>query len=215
MAEIKEVQIPINFENGFNIAGNNFSARNIVEACILAPLTAIILLMIIGPLDVSLNFKITLIFTAIILVGGGALMGLNNDPLSTFLINTIRSNLKKRVAYYNPRIKFEAKSALEDEELTKEKEQQYKSVFDKYKEQMFNTQPTIDPKDVEIDLTNVFFEDDIGIIDKPIEEMTKRERRQYEKAQKKSTQQETKGGFKLSEIFKKKQKERKAAYSKR
>ena len=80
---------------------------------------------------------------------------------------------------------------------------------------MFNTQPTIDPKDVEIDLTNVFFEDDIGIIDKPIEEMTKRERRQYEKAQKKSTQQETKGGFKLSEIFKKKPKERKAAYSKR
>ena len=61
MAEIKEVQIPINFENGFNIAGNNFSARNIIEACILAPLTAIILLMIIGPLDVSLNFKITFI----------------------------------------------------------------------------------------------------------------------------------------------------------
>ena len=181
MAELREVQIPINFENGLNVSGNNFSARNIIEACILAPLVAIILLMIVAPLDIPLNLKITLIFTAIILVGGGALMGINNDPLSTFLINTIRSNLKKRAAYYNPRIKFEAKSALEDEELTKEKEQQYKSIFDKYKEQMFNTQPIIDPKDIEIDLTNVFFEDDIGIIDKPIEEMTKRERRQYEK----------------------------------
>ena len=215
MAKIREVQIPINFENGVNAFGYNFSSRNIIEASILAPLVAIILGSVILPLDLDLNFKITTIFTAVILVGGMALMGINNDPLSTFLINTIRSNLRKRITYYNPRIKFEAKSAIEDEELTKEKEQQYKSVFDKYKEQMFNTQSVVDPMKVELDLSNVIFEDDVGIIDKPVEEMSKRERRQYEKAKKKSEQTEKKGGLKLSELFKKQQKEKRAAHSNR
>ena len=102
---------------------------------------------------------------------------------------------------------------------TTPQEQQYKSIYQKYRDKFGASMQTKEMEQENIDFANVVFEDDIGIVDKPIEEMTARERKQFEKAQKlakkKEKQAERKRGFKLNEIFKKKPKEHHAAKSRR
>lgn len=75
--------IPTNFEDSGKLAGL-FGIRNVVEAGILSlPLAYLIFKL----LPMSLTWKIIISAVFVIPVGGFALMGINDDPLSVFAKN--------------------------------------------------------------------------------------------------------------------------------
>ncbi len=75
--------IPSNFEDSGKLAGL-FGIRNVVEAGILSlPLAYLIFKL----LPMSLTWKIIISAVFVIPVGGFALMGINDDPLSVFAKN--------------------------------------------------------------------------------------------------------------------------------
>ena len=75
--------IPSNFEDSGKLAGL-FGIRNVVEAGILSlPLAYLIFKL----LPMSLTWKIIISAVFVIPVGGVALMGINDDPLSVFAKN--------------------------------------------------------------------------------------------------------------------------------
>ena len=75
--------IPSNFEDSGKLAGL-FGIRNVVEAGILSlPLAYLIFKL----LPMSLTWKIIISAVFVIPVGGFALMGVNDDPLSVFAKN--------------------------------------------------------------------------------------------------------------------------------
>ena len=75
--------IPSNFEDSGKLAGL-FGIRNVVEAGILSLPVAYLIFKL---LPMSLTWKIIISAVFVIPVGGFALMGINDDPLSVFAKN--------------------------------------------------------------------------------------------------------------------------------
>ena len=75
-----EYYIPANFEDSGKLLGI-FAIRNVIEAAIASlPITYLIFAFV----PLSLTWKIILAATFIIPIGGFALIGINDDPLSVF-----------------------------------------------------------------------------------------------------------------------------------
>ena len=185
-------QIPDNFGSGINIAGMHFGVVFLAEGIILAVLAlagVFIILKLSGMTDIGQMLGISLVFAGIFLVIG--IKGINDEPITTFVRNLAAFNKGRRTAYYNPRIKLEAKP-VKAENIKENKDaiprEKIMAAFNKYKE-------ALDKKQAEkakafeeanaFDESNMFFEDDIGIIKKPSQYMSREEADSYEKKKKK------------------------------
>ena len=80
---MNEFYIPANFEEGGKIMGV-FGVRNIIEAGIIS-LPIIYLVFLLLPLGLTWKIIVSAIF--VIPIGGFALIGINDDPLSLFVKN--------------------------------------------------------------------------------------------------------------------------------
>lgn len=184
--EVRETHyIPENYSTGINFAGMNFKVRNFIEGIIMALICGLIsafVLYQITFLDFGTRIGLVISFALMGLVLGIA--GINDEALSVFISNKLSFDKRKRTAFYNPRIKDETIPYIYEyqsnrESLPKEKiiafYRNYKaSIEKKEQEKMLEFQKTNT-----FDETSMFFEDDEGIVAKPIDYMNPSEYRKY------------------------------------
>lgn len=200
--ELKVVYIPKNFESGVNILGNTYSNARVIEAGIMAiiPIIIVFIIMPFAGVEMATTTKLTIVVT----ISGGlgllGISGINGDSCLGFIKTLLTYVKNKRIAYYNPRIKKEAVSFInqtnEIDVLPRDKVialyKKYKETFDeKERENIVKQQEKVK----ELGL-GIYFEDDIGVLDKPIEFMSKKEYKEYIKEQKKEAKK-NKGIIKL------------------
>ena len=177
--------IPENYSTGINFAGMNFRVRNFIEGIILAlicALLAVLILYRIPFIDIGTKIGLVISFGLMGLVLG--IVGINDEALSVFVRNKLDFDRRKRTAFYNPRIKEESIPYIYEyqnsrDSLPGEKiiafYRAYKSALEKKEqERMLEFQRTNT-----FDETSMFFEDDEGIVAKPIEYMNSKEYRRY------------------------------------
>ena len=180
-------RIPDNFENGINFAGFNFKPIFLIEGIVLGIIFFVLAIAIMFACGIrhinSSTIGICLVPCVLAIILG--IKGINDEPLTTFFKNLRYFNSNKRTTYYNPRIKTEIKSIgydLSNSGAYILPRDRIIALFTKYKK-------ALDEKNIrrleEEKETNAFvkermyFEDDIGVIDKPVEYMSKQEYKQY------------------------------------
>ena len=192
--EYQVKRIPDNFGNGINIAGFHFEVIFLIEGVVLAITTTLLSLVImtsIGMTDIGQMLGFALVFACVSLVIG--IRGVNDEPLTTFLSNVSKFNKNRRTAYYNPRIKKEAKPVTQ-KQLEENKDaiprekiiaffNKYKSVLDKKQQEKAKLLEDANSFDAQ----NMYFEDDIGIIKRPNQYMSKEEAEKYDKKKEKAS----------------------------
>lgn len=96
-----EYYIPANFEDSGKLLGI-FAIRNVIEAAILSlPIAYIVFAFV----PLSLTWKIILAAVLIIPIGGFALIGINDDPLSVFVRSVRRWAKNRKIIEYRGEIK--------------------------------------------------------------------------------------------------------------
>ncbi len=182
-------RIPENFGNGVDIAGLHFQTRFLIEGVVLAVITlaaSFATLKFIGLTDIKQLIGICLVFVFIALILG--IKGINDEPITKFISNAIAFRKKRRTAYYNPRIKFEARSVINEDKTAEDKDaiprEKILALFNKYKA-AYDKKQQEKAKAFEernaFDEHNMFFEDDVGVIKKPSSYMSREEAEKYKK----------------------------------
>lgn len=98
---MNEFFIPTNFEDSGKLAGL-FNIRNVVEAGVLSlPFIYIVFKFV----PVGLTWKIIIAAVFAIPVGGFALIGINDEPLTVFARNWWQWHRKKKILEYRGEIK--------------------------------------------------------------------------------------------------------------
>lgn len=98
---MNEFFIPTNFEDSGKLAGL-FNIRNVVEAGVLSlPFIYIVFKFV----PVGLTWKIIIAAVFAIPVGGFALIGINDDPLTVFVRNWWQWHRNKKILEYRGEIK--------------------------------------------------------------------------------------------------------------
>lgn len=183
--------IPENYTIGINIAGMHFSTRKFFEGIGLGIILAILSFFTIRQaqfIDSGTMIGFVISFGLMGLVLG--IIGINDEPVSIFLSNWFRYRRKRRSAFYNPHIKTRDEDIKvpyvyiyedEKESLPKEKLnaflRKYKSELEKKEMQkMVEFQKTNT-----YDETTMFFKDDEGYFEKPVEYMNESEYKKYQK----------------------------------
>ncbi len=156
-----------------------------------------------------------------VIFGYLGLNGINGYSLTQFLKSFCYFSSHRRICYYNPRIKTEACPAVMQKEaeqlLPREK---LERIWKKYQGAAAekNRENAVKAQDEYIsDRTGLYFSDDIGIVDKPLEYMTRKEYRQYVRELKKKERSERRA-IRLAKKQKRKEEKRKrekAAVSKK
>ena len=96
-----EYYIPANFEDSGKLLGI-FAIRNVIEAAIVSlPIAYLVFTSV----PLSLTWKIILAATFIIPIGGFALIGINDDPLSVFARSVWRWLRNRKIIEYGGEIK--------------------------------------------------------------------------------------------------------------
>lgn len=192
----KVIFIPNNYKAGLNVLGFEIKIFTVVQAVALAAIPFIFTYLII-PQFYNLNvynkyiFGITMFFAA----GLGYLgfVGIGGMTLGEFVVNFVNFKKRQRVAYYNPRVKREILSIFAEEEVREElPRDKIIAMYSQYKEKMdAKNRETMAKSIEEINNVedNVFFEDDFGFVSKPLEYMTQKEYKQYQKQQAKAAKQ--------------------------
>ena len=98
---MNEYYIPANFEESGKLMGV-FGIRNVIEAGIVS-LPFIYLVFMFVPL--GLTWKIILSAVFVIPVGGFALIGINDDPLSVFAQNIWTWLIRRKILEYRGEVK--------------------------------------------------------------------------------------------------------------
>ena len=206
--------IPENYSTGINLIGMNFKFRNVIEGGILAVFFGIIGFIIFSKmtfLDVGTRIGLVVSVAAIGLVLG--VVGLNDEPLSVYVANWIKWRKNRRSAFYNPHIKGESIPYIyeyqsEMESLPRERimafYRKYKSDLEKKeREKMLEFQKTNT-----FDETSMFFEDDEGYLEKPVEYMNPSEYKAYQKMLRKKEKQRRKEEKRQQRLARKEEKRR-------
>ncbi|GEM_PF-3313273 len=115
MDEEKQTEciIPQNYKGITNFLSLTFKTRNLVEGVIIG----LILAVIAGSITVyyEYGFTVNVITITIITFGLGALLGVhgcNGESFSEFIVHFLKYLRNRRVTYYNPRVKTEAKPLI-------------------------------------------------------------------------------------------------------
>lgn len=182
--------IPANYHNQFHFMSRPYEYKFVIQTAVLAVLATFLMWFgLIGIMNTVTTLSVIIFVDALIIMF--SMNGIQGDTFIGFLTKVIRYRKRRRVAYYNPRVKKEADPSLnmEHELLPREKlmnlYEAYKKTFDE-KHQKSAEAAVSD----ELDQDTLFFQDDIGVVDKPYEYMTRKERRSYEKKQKKMKEKE-------------------------
>lgn len=194
----REFYIPPNFKTGINILGKTFSVTSLTEGLVLALLPIVIVFYILPQAGVEVSWKTgsTIVTFASVILGYIGIKGINGYSLTQFIKSILRYRKNKRICYYNPRIKTEASpyntANVAEQMLPKEKlEQFYKAAKKKYdaKQRKIAVE---EQKDILTDRRNMFFIDDAGVVDTPVEYMDNKEYKEYKKKLKKEERQRKK-----------------------
>jgi hypothetical protein len=160
---IRQFYIPSNYSGGVNIGGMNLEIRNIIEAVIIGGILGFVTWYVAGVFTqvFTTRLGITLVPLAMGVVAG--LHGYKGEPISSFLKHMADFNKTKRICYYNKRPKFEAKPLdLQQEQVDSEifLRKQGQELIQKFKSNKASFNEGDTPE-------NLFFEDDVGIVDTP------------------------------------------------
>lgn len=174
--------IPNNIDVGINILGFNLKARFLAEGIILGVILSAITYFMIQETAVQVGTKIgTAIAVGVIGLFVG-IRGLNDEPVTEFIYHAIKFSSKQRTAFYNPRVRHEAKPYIQ--EIQNSKREKLMNIYSQYKEktEKSNQEKSYSYQNDNIfDSSNMYFEDDIGVIDKPVEYMSSKEKKIFKK----------------------------------
>ncbi len=174
--------VPQNTEYDLNILNYTFTYRSLIEGGVLALLSGAIMLAILTIVKLKLTYSFALVVFVALLGFALGVIGINGDSISNYLLNALKFARRRRVAYYNPRVKKEIKFFADTKEddyvVPRERlEALYRSFISKK-----------DVEEAQINLTNedfdsslMYFEDDIDAVGKPEEMLSKKERKKIEK----------------------------------
>ena len=206
--------IPENYSTGINLIGMNFHFRNVIEGGVLAIVFGALGYLVFSQMnfiDVGTRIGLIISVAAIGLVLG--VIGLNDEPLSDYMANRLRWRKNRRSAFYNPHIKGESIPYIYEYEsemqaLPREKimafYRKYKEELEKKeRERMLEFQKTNT-----FDETSMFFEDDEGYLEKPVEYMNPSEYKAYQKMLKKRERQRKKEEKRQLKLARKEEKRR-------
>ncbi len=110
--------IPPNFEVGANLFGISSDVPRLLQGVVLAiiPFLIIMPLSILRRVSTSTKLGISIVIAVALFSLG--FFGINGDPFFTWIRKIMLFSSKKRMAYYNPRVKVE-----KTEEMTKSREE--------------------------------------------------------------------------------------------
>ena len=197
----RTVFIPNNYKAGISIFGFKINLRYAIEGGVLACIPLIIGIVIV-PKTLGLSFSEILptTFFFVLLFGALGIYGIDNSPVSVFITDFINAKKNKRETYYNPRVKNEVMSIFsnvrpkDEQMLPREK---ILEIINKYQKQMDNAnQKELESESIYNKKEKIYFEDDIGIVNKPYEYMSEKEikmlKKQEEKIRKENERNEKK-----------------------
>ena len=169
--------IPPNFKEGVSILGYMVRIPYVLQA---VPITAVIIGLILllgGELSVVMKLVIGLVTCGPVLVL--AMSGIGGTSIYGYIGMVLRSKRREKVFFYNPRVKTEIKPLDDDpgsvEMLPREKILLYMEKRRAGKERKAGYD--------RMEVGEMYFEDDIGLADKPYSYMTPKERRAYDREQ--------------------------------
>ena len=181
--------LPTNFKTGVSIMGTTVSTTNLTQA-ILTIIPAEILIFWLLPsistvFNFTFNIKVSISIPIDLILGYLCIVGINERPLFSYVSAWINFNKTKVHAFYNPRIKNEARPVYIDSDdsnmLPRDK---LRKVYEKFKTKYDEKQHENAEKQQTLlmeDRNTVYFADDVGIVDKPVEYMTPKEYKTYKK----------------------------------
>lgn len=196
-----ERTIPMNYKGGIPLLGFSIKIRNLLEGIVIAVVlvVATAILMIVIPFG-----KTTTKIEIVVMFGGLGLLigvkGINDEPIFEWFKNLMSFRQKRRTAFYNPKARKAIPYAQEYEEKIKNQpKEKIVSIYNKVKgkidkdeqEKLLEFQKTNN-----FDIQRMYFKDDEGTIDKPIEYMDASERKAYLKAEKARIKKEQKEAIK-------------------
>lgn len=183
------IKIPRNYQSGINIFGFNMDVRRLAEGAVFA-----IVLFIAGwefgywTLVIDDRMKLAEIGGTVAAVGFMiGLRGANGGPVSVYVLNWIRALGRRRIARYNPRVKYEKTImvALESEarDETSDDDGAYESVYQRWIKKLSASKTIHDAEasranhESKMDDSNQIsvFADDIGVV-RNVEAETKSKR---------------------------------------
>ena len=200
--------IPMNTEFDFNIGSYTFQIKNLAEGIAIGGAIGVSLYLLCRRFAIPYGTAITIILFGTL---GGAYLGIkgiNGETVPGYLLNIIRFHKKRRITHYNPRIKAEKRFFTEETDdddyvIPRERlEALYRKVV--AKADMENAKNNLQKE--ELDTSYMFFEDDISYLGKPMELMSKAEKRKLARRLKKKARLEAKKKKKEMKDAKKKKK---------
>lgn len=172
--------IPNNFGDTGRCINGLFRTRNLVEAIILA---APPLVFIMRSETLNIDQKIvTTVFVSGVLFAVGVL-GIAGDSLTEYLMNIIRFVRSKRIAKYNPRIKSEATPGYLTKELSELPRDKILRVLGTVAKKINEAEEPVSP-DIYDPAYIAYFEDDLGVVEKPDDLKTRKELKAEKKERK-------------------------------
>lgn len=181
--------IPENYSTGINILGFNFKFRNLLEGIIYGLiLGGTVALIVFSYTFNSMNQLGTVVGLIIAFGGAGFILGvtgINDEPVSEFVLNAIRYKTRKRMAFYNPHVKPDCIPYFI------ERQSRYENMpIEKLRQYMAKYRQRIEDAEIErmmeyqslnsFDNESLYFKDDVGYLDKPLEYMNDREFARYQ-----------------------------------
>lgn len=177
--------IPKNFKTGISILGNTYRTKNVMQMNIVCiPITVFIFF----GLSYRFSTKLSISIVVDLVLGYLCIIGINEKPLFSLLSSWYEYHKTKINGYYNNRIKVESRPTFieKDEErlLPKEKLQKLYAKFKEIYEEKVRDKASNLQMETKEKRNTLYFIDDIGIIEKPIEYMNPKEYRKYQRQQK-------------------------------
>ena len=201
MDEEKQTEciIPQNYKGITNFLSFTFKTRNLIEGFIIGAVFAAIAGSVVVYYDYG--FSVRVITYSIIGFGLGAVIGvigLNGESISEFIVHLFRYLRKRRVTYYNPRVKTEARPLIYAGGATSGSENVLprdriiaivRKVMEPIRNRREDMKPEQDPFDEDL---YEFFDDDSVIIDETEKKQSAVSRWKAKRAAKKSEKQRRK-----------------------
>ncbi len=186
--------IPANYYNQFHFMGKPYEYKFVIQTAIIVFIATLALWFGLTQFMDKIT-TISVILFVDVLVALLSLNGIQGDTFIGFISKVLRYRSRRRIAYYNPRAKVEAESTLNTEREMLPRDRlvalydKYKKSFDAHHQK--NAELTINNQNVD---ENLYFQDDIGVVDKPYEYMTRKERWEYDRKMKKQEKANDKNG---------------------
>ena len=187
----KQCYIPNNYSTGINLLGFTFKTRNLLEGVVLGAIIGGLALLVIRQIkiiDIGTTIGLVISFALIGFIVGVA--GINDEPISVFVKNKFDFSKKVRTAFFNPHTKDDTVPYFYEYQKEKDSLPREKIVafYRKYKANIeLAEQQRMEEfqKTNTFDETTMFFLDDEGRLDKPVEYMNQKEYKNYLKEIKK------------------------------